>query len=342
MSAQSERYEWVSKTSRVLLIVSLALIAICLAGTAALGVMAFLPTRNLELLPPYVVALVIELLAAGCSMVMYGLVQVLVSSESQASASSARLERVETLLNDISTSSRRSSDLASLSDQAKSLIFRDRELEALRESIHEDLNRQDFASAQVLIDTMETRFSCAVEAARLRTEIATLQSATLQEKIDSTVARIQQTMERHDWPRAAREIQKVQRLYSNSPKVLALSEQLETAKVRHKSDLLQAYDEAVRKKDVDRSIELLKELDRYLTPQEAAALEESARGVFRAKLHNLNVQFALRVTEAQWTDAIAVGEEIVREFPNTRMAEEVRQKMDMLKTRAAEAAAASK
>ena len=85
--------------------------------------------------------------------------------------------------------------------------------------------------------------------------------------------------------------------------------------------MLQSYGEAVRKKDVDRSIELLHELDIYLTPQEAAALQESARGVFRAKLHQMGVQFAICVTDERWSEAIRAGEDIVREFPNPRMAQ---------------------
>ena len=120
----------------------------------------------------------------------------------------------------------------------------------------------------------------------------------------------------------------------------AAQQQLQQAQAKHKGELLQAYGEAVRKKDVDRSIELLKRLDQYLTPQEAAALEESARGVFRAKLHNLGVQFAICVTDQRWDEAIASGEEIIREYPNSRMCHEVRQKMPQLQTRAAELRAA--
>jgi outer membrane protein assembly factor BamD (BamD/ComL family) len=63
-------------------------------------------------------------------------------------------------------------------------------------------------------------------------------------------------------------------------------------------------------------------------------MEESARGVFRAKLHNLGVQFAICVTDQRWAEAIEVGEQIISEYPNTRMASEVRSKMDQLRARA--------
>jgi hypothetical protein len=142
-------------------------------------------------------------------------------------------------------------------------------------------------------------------------------------------------MANEDWPRAVREAERIAAAYPDHPKVATLPQRIEAARDKHKRDLLQAYGESVRKNDVDGSIALLKELDRYLTPQEAAALQDSARGMFRAKLHNLGVQFAIRVTEKQWNEAIAVGEDIVRNYPNSRMAQEVRAKMDQLRQRAA-------
>ncbi len=46
------------------------------------------------------------------------------------------------------------------------------------------------------------------------------------------------------------------------------------------------------------------------------------------------MQFAIRVAESQWNEAIAAGDEIIKEFPNSRMAQEVRAKMDLLRSRA--------
>lgn len=154
------------------------------------------------------------------------------------------------------------------------------------------------------------------------------------DKIDSAVARVGEIIKTKDWPRALRTVQKLLQLFPDSPQVRDLPGRIETAKTRRKRELLHEYDAAVRKNDVDRSIDLLKKLDSYLGPQEAAALEESARGIFRAKLHNLGVQFALSVTDEQWAEAIAVGEQIAKEYPNSRMANEVRQKMAQLQARA--------
>ena len=80
----------------------------------------------------------------------------------------------------------------------------------------------------------------------------------------------------------------------------------------------------------------MKELDQYLTPTEGLALQESASSVFRTKLHNLGVQFSLAVSERQWQKALQTGQQIVGDFPNSKMAHEIRSKMDILHERAKE------
>ena len=82
--------------------------------------------------------------------------------------------------------------------------------------------------------------------------------------------------------------------------------------------------------------QLLKELDKYLSETEAAPYTEVARGVIGKKKENLGVQFKLAVHDHDWIGAVRVGEQIIREFPNTRMADEVRSMIDLLRNRASE------
>ncbi|GAF72838.1 unnamed protein product, partial [marine sediment metagenome] len=98
-----------------------------------------------------------------------------------------------------------------------------------------------------------------------------------------------------------------------------------------KKILLTAWDDAVKRQDTDRSLEILRELDLYLTPNEGLALQEAARDVFRNKLHNLGVQFSLAISEKRWGEAVETGEQIMHDFPNSRMAEEIREKWNILK-----------
>jgi len=56
--------------------------------------------------------------------------------------------------------------------------------------------------------------------------------------------------------------------------------------------------------------------------------------VFRKKLQQLGVQFALHVHDKSWTEALRIGRQITDEFPNTRMAAEVRERLPILEEKA--------
>jgi hypothetical protein len=97
---------------------------------------------------------------------------------------------------------------------------------------------------------------------------------------------------------------------------------------------MDTWNEAVEKHDVDGSIEILKHLDMYLTPAEAEGMQEKARSVFKEKIGLLRMQFTMAVQDKRWAEAIRLGDSIMAEFPNTRMAQEVRDMMEMLRQRA--------
>jgi len=325
---------WIVRAALIAVIITAVLVTAALAFSVAMMVRTILRDGQWIDVVPWALSVVGELAIAGWALALYGTIRLIDSAEFTFARTAGRLARLETLAADQSSSLRELVGLASLSDQAKSLLFRDREIEVIREIVHEDLMRQEYETAEALIDNVEKQLRYVEEAARLRSEVAASRSATTDEKIDAAVRRVETIIDRKDWDRAGRETRRLLERFPDQPQIAALPERIQNARVRHKRGLLQAYGEAVRKNDIDRSIELLRELDTYLTPQEAAALEDSARGVFRAKLHNLGVQFAICVTEERWSDAIATGEQIVNEYPNSQMAHEVRQKMPQLTARA--------
>ena len=194
---------------------------------------------------------------------------------------------------------------------------------------------QDFAAAEALIDQIDKDIGYGEEAQRLRAMVAKSREATIEERLEAAIKRIEKLIGNLDWARALRETKRLTTLFPEDARVGKLAQAIHAARNRRKRDLLQAYGDAARKNDVERSIELLKELDGYLAPPEGAALAESARGVFKARLSNLGVQFAIHVADERWSEAVAAGEQIMREFPNSRMAHEVREKMDALRARAA-------
>lgn len=337
MSDRDGAYGWVASLVRVGAYVTEACLVAALIATVILAIAGIAADPKLVVVAPYMVAIALETAAMVWVPVIAGVVLALLEVHQVVTDVSGRLSRVETLVDDATASLRTVASVASLSDKAKSTIYRERELEALRETIHHHLMLQDYDAASALIGSMDRDFGYAEEARRLREEVTASRKATMDEKVDASLRRFQEILDRHDWARAAREAERMMRLMPNNPRIAQLPATIDAARIGHKRQLLEAYGEAIRKNDVDRSIELLRQLDLYLTPPEAAALQESARGVFRAKLQNLNLQFTMSVTDQRWADAVATGEQIVRDYPNSRMAMEVRQKMDLLRARAAAA-----
>jgi hypothetical protein len=221
-----------------------------------------------------------------------------------------------------------------LSDAIKSVAFREKDSTVLREAIQEDIRTEQWESASVLIDALEERFGYKMEADQHRNDLLRYRRTSTEEKIDSAVHHVESMWMIHRYEEALRESEKLAKLYPQSEKVLQLTEKTEVRRQAHKKELLARWDEAVKKNDFEQGVDLLKLLDAYLTPSEAAALEETAREVFRGKLQNYSVQFTMFVTEKQWAKALDVGLKIMDEFPNTRIAQEVREKIDILKHRA--------
>ena len=221
-----------------------------------------------------------------------------------------------------------------VSDAVRAIMHRSRERTALRMAINEEIIRGDWEAAYALVDQLQQRHGYSNEAARLRAEVDRSRQLDTAERLHDTIEKVKRFMESQDWDRARRGMDRLMAEYPSNVEVQELPKYYARARNDHKRRLLKEWDQAVQRNEVDRGIALLRELDQYLTPNEAAALEESARGVFRAKLHNLGVQFSIAVSSQDWQVAIKTGEEIMGEFPNSRMASEVRDRMHLLMKRA--------
>lgn len=221
-----------------------------------------------------------------------------------------------------------------VSDDTKRVAYREKDREALRYAIREDIVKQDWEAARQLVDEMEQRFGYRSEATRFRKEIDHFRKASIDEQLTAAMQHFHSLLERHAWGKASAEVQRLTVEFAEEPRIQDMSGRLETAKVTHKRLLLNTYDQAVKRSDIDGSIAILRELDQYLSTNEAAALHESARDVFKRRLHNLGIRFSVLVTERQWAEALCAGEHIMDEYPNSRMAKEVAEKLDILRMRA--------
>ena len=223
-----------------------------------------------------------------------------------------------------------------LSDTAKEIVFRDAEQMELGEAALNKLHQHDFEDAEAMIAAMAEQPKYKELAGRLKRMADRYRSATEEGRISQVITHIEELLDQNLWAQAAVQIESLVKTFPHSEKAKTMHAQLQERKDRHKRVLLADWDLAVRNKDTDRGLEILKELDLYLTPAEALALQESAATVFRTKLHNLGVDFSVAVTEKNWQKALELGKHIVQNFPNSRMAAEIRTKMDILQARAAQ------
>ena len=226
------------------------------------------------------------------------------------------------------------SQSAKLSDTAKEVLFRDMDRKSLREAVLEKLHQLDFAGTFALIDDISHRPGYMTLAEQLRLEADKYRGATEDERIRQSIAHIEKLIDDFQWGKARAQIERFQAAFDDKQRSDGLLKKLDAKRETRKQELLSAWNESVKKQDVDASLEILKELDTYLTPGEGLALQESAREVFRSKLQSMGVQFSLAVNEKRWADALDIGEKIMAGFPNTKMAQEIRDGIESLRQRA--------
>ena len=86
-----------------------------------------------------------------------------------------------------------------LSDRAKSVAFREKDRDALRRAIQEEMNKQDWDAAMRLADEIEGEFGYRTEAARFRDEIRQRQQDTVRRQIQEVVAVIDRHTRSEQW-----------------------------------------------------------------------------------------------------------------------------------------------
>lgn len=280
------------------------------------------------------VAIGAGLLLGAVSLILNALMVVAAKAE-------ANVNRIHNVLLDLQESLQRIEPMAKalaensqISDAVKSITHRENEREALRQAIRDEMYGGDWEAATYLINEMERRFGYRQEAETLREELANARVMTIEEKIAEAVSHIEKLLNERRWERARVEIERLMKLFPRHERVLGLPKDLARRRESHKQELLVRWKQAVQRNEIDEGISILTELDQYLTREEAQQLQDSARDVFKARLLNFGVQFGLAVSEHRWRDALEIGLQIRQEFPNSRMAQEVSDRLEILRIRA--------
>jgi hypothetical protein len=225
-----------------------------------------------------------------------------------------------------------------LSDNAKRVLFRDRELQLLRRAIEDDIAHGDYSAGLTLCDDMANLFGHREEAEAYRTRILQAGHASYEARVHQALEHFEATLASRDWAAAHREAAAMRRLYPTHHLVHDIDQRILQARQDHKRELESQFIEAANRDDVAAAMALLKHLDRYLTRDEASRLAEIAQNVVVKHRDNLSTQFKLAVSDHHWAQATRIGEQIIAEFPNAKMADEVRSMIDVLRVRATQAA----
>jgi len=218
-----------------------------------------------------------------------------------------------------------------LSEKAKAIAFRDAERASLQEAVRQKLYAGDYEAAYELIDEIGRRSEYPEMAEQLRRQADKHRQSVRDEKIEPVIAQIEELLDVSQWSKATVQIEGLIKAYPDSERARSMRQRLHVKREEKKKALLSAWDDAVNRQDTDQSLQVLEELDRYLTSNEALALQEAAKDVFRTRLHNLGVKFSLAVSDRNWVEALEAGQRIISDFPNSRMADEIRGKLDVLR-----------
>ena len=317
----SEKDDFIRRYRWHILVIGVALIM----GVITLFTNVFENSRTDMFVPLVLVFGALVFLSALLAMVsrLFKILDVLKDNNTNLDKVAGRLEAISAELAQINHSTR-------VSETVKAIAFRDVDRQSLREAVFDKLQQQDFGAANEIIAEIAERPEYRDLAAQLRTQCDRYHDATDQERVNQIIAHIEKLLDDYQWGRASAQIEGLIKTHPDSEKAKTMRQILFDRKQDRKRVLLAAWDDAIQAQETDRSLEILKELDSYLTPNEALALQEAARDVFRTKLHNLGVQFSIAVTEKQWMKALDVGQQIISDFPNSKMSEEIRGKLDVL------------
>jgi outer membrane protein assembly factor BamD (BamD/ComL family) len=293
----------------------------------ALGLCVFIAAKVDA--PLGLLGVAIVLAAAGV-----GVVMLFASPEGPRGAAPAAPD-IERRLDALHDSVKAMAQQATLSDDARRVLNRPQERAMLNSTIEADIAAGNFDAAIVLIDELANRFGYRADAEQFRSRIEQMRRDTIEAEVTGAIASVDALAGEHRWDEAYEQATRVQRLYPSSPRAQRVDERVRQAHDAFKKELERAFLLATQEGDLERSLDLLRRLDAYLTPVEAEPLRELARGVIGKARDNLGDAFKLAVQDKRWGEAASLGDAIIQQFPNTRMAAEVRDVIDGVRARAA-------
>lgn len=242
------------------------------------------------------------------------------------------LARIEQVLHELH-------DLASVSEGARRELFPIRDLEIIHHRLEQALAMGDLTAAEVLVSSAQSLGHEGLVPA-LRSRILEEKRRVQQQQAAVPMQEFEAALQRRAWAAAFQHAAAVRAISPDPATAAHLEQRVEAARHEHRHALEQRFLEAGERDDVETAMATLKELDKYMTREEAERLSREAQRVIQRHRERLTATFQAAVQERRWSDAARVGNAIMAEYPNTRMAEEVRSMIEVIRTRATQTALA--
>ena len=223
-----------------------------------------------------------------------------------------------------------------MSENAKRILFRDRELLLLRETVQNDIAKSDFHAALVLCDQMANVFGAVEEAEEMRTRVQEIIHQHHEDRIQDEMLQLAEFIQKQQWVEAYQFSARMRRLYPESPLLHGLEQKIADARTQYRHQLEDSFLYSAENEEVETAMVLLRELDGYLTPEEARKFRDTATDVITKFRVSLGERFKMAVKDHRWKEVIGFGEEITIQFPNTKMAEEAAEMIKTIRSRATE------
>ena len=220
-----------------------------------------------------------------------------------------------------------------LSDAAKRLVYRDRELDLLRMLVEQDIAVRDFDAALRMVDELASQFGRLEEAESLRSRIESIRRSEVERRIREGTEEIERLLVAGDWGSATQSLHRLQRLFPDVAAIENLPDQILGARLRHAAEIESRMREAHANGQVDEAMTLLRELDRNLSGRVSNRVLDVAQPIVAAHRDLCGARFRDAIGSQDWKNAVALGEQLVQEYPNTRMAEEATELLVGLRAR---------
>lgn len=226
------------------------------------------------------------------------------------------------------------SEQAAPSDDARRVLNRATERQMLCRAIEQDFQNREWEAAIVLCDELANRFGYRGDADEFRARIDRERWGDIDAAAREGLALIDGMLLQRRWADAEREGARLARQYPQMERMTGLPQRVAQAREDYKIEVKQRFLEADGGGRPEEAMSLLKELDTLLTEAEAAPLRDTARNVIAKARDSMGEQFKAAIEDEDWADAVTIGRRIIADFPNTKMAGEVRDLLDGILARA--------